>query len=51
MKCDSDAAAAECGVKWCISQCKELIEKGVPGIHFYTHYASDSVQKVAKSIY
>ena len=51
MKCDSDAAAAACGVEWCISQCKELIEKGVPGIHFYTHYASDSVQKVAKSIY
>lgn len=51
MRCTSDSQAAECGVEWCIEQCKELIAKGVPGIHFYTHYASDSVCKVAKSIY
>ena len=51
MKCQTDAAAAACGVEWCVAQCRELIERGVPGIHFYTHYASDSVREVAKAIY
>lgn len=51
LKCTSDNDAAECGVEWCTAQCRELIEKGVPGIHFYTHYASDSVRKVAEKIY
>ncbi|MDE7413607.1 MAG: methylenetetrahydrofolate reductase [Muribaculaceae bacterium] len=50
-KCRTDAEAAECGVEWSIAQCKELISQNVPGIHFYTHYASDSVEKVAKNIY
>lgn len=49
--CSSDADAAACGVEWCIGQCRELLERGVPGIHFYTHYASESVRKVAKEIY
>lgn len=50
-KCTSDAAAAACGVEWCIAQCRELIARGVPGIHFYTHYATDSVREVAEKIY
>lgn len=51
MKCRDDKEAAACGVEWCIAQCRELINHGVPGIHFYTHYASDSVREVAKAIY
>ena len=50
-KCTSDHAAAACGIEWCATQCKELIDNGVPGIHFYTHYASESVKEVAKRIY
>ncbi|MDE6237117.1 MAG: methylenetetrahydrofolate reductase [Muribaculaceae bacterium] len=51
MKCRDDKEAAACGVEWCIAQCRELISRGVPGIHFYTHYASDSVREVAKAVY
>lgn len=50
-KCGDDEAAAACGVEWCRAQCRELIEHGVPGIHFYTHYATDSVARVAKQIF
>ncbi|MBD5288367.1 MAG: methylenetetrahydrofolate reductase [NAD(P)H] [Bacteroides sp.] len=50
-KCTSDHAAAACGIEWCATQCKALIDNGVPGIHFYTHYASESVKEVAKRIY
>ena len=49
--CTSDADAMECGVEWCVAQCRELISAGVPGIHFYTHYATESVRRVASQIF
>lgn len=50
-KCKSDEAAAACGVEWCANQCRELMAHGVKGIHFYTHYAAESVSKVAGMVY
>ena len=50
-KCKTDDEAREVGVEWCIQQCKELIAKGVPSLHFYTMMASESVRRVAKAIY
>ncbi|MDH6357869.1 methylenetetrahydrofolate reductase [NAD(P)H] [Parabacteroides sp. PF5-9] len=50
-KCKNDEEAKIVGVEWCIQQCRELIAKGVPSLHFYTFLASDSVSKVAKAIY
>lgn len=50
-KCKTDDEAKAVGVQWCIAQCKELLAKGVPGLHFYTLLASDSVKKVAQAIY
>ncbi|WP_418892411.1 methylenetetrahydrofolate reductase [Limibacterium fermenti] len=49
--CQSDDEAKQVGVEWCTAQCKELIAGGVPGIHFYSLMASESVYKVAKEIY
>lgn len=49
--CKTDEEARECGVEWTTEQCRQLIAGGVQGIHFYTHYASDSVAEVAKRIY
>ena len=50
-KCKTDEEAKIVGAEWCTKQCKELIAKGVPGIHFYSFLASDSVYKVAKEVY
>lgn len=50
-KCKTNEAAKEVGIEWCINQCKELIQKNVPSLHFYTYMASDSVMRVAKEIY
>lgn len=50
-KCSTDAEATEVGIEWCIGQCKDLIKHGVPGLHFYTFLASDSVKRVAKEVY
>lgn len=50
-KCKSDEEAKAVGVEWCIQQCKDLLAHGVPGLHFYTLMASDSVYKTAREIY
>ncbi len=49
--CKDDNEVKRVGVEWCIKQCKELIQHGVPALHFYTLMASDSVYKVAKEIF
>lgn len=50
-KCKTNDEAKAVGIEWNIMQCKELIAKGVPSIHFYTMMASDSVYQVAKAVY
>jgi 5,10-methylenetetrahydrofolate reductase, prokaryotic form len=50
-KCKTDEEAKQVGVEWAIAQCKELIAKGTPSIHFYTLLATDSVRQIAKAIY
>ena len=51
LNCKTDEAANALGIEWCINQCKELIEFGVPSIHFYTVGAVESIRQVAKAIY
>jgi len=50
-KCKTDVEAAEVGIEWCTLQAKELKEKSVPSIHFYSMMATQSVRKVAENIY
>lgn len=50
-KARTDAEATEAGVEWCIAQCRDLIAHGVPGLHFYTLMASESVRRIAKEIF
>ena len=50
-QCRDDEAAAVVGREWAIAQCRELMQHGVPSIHFYTINAVDSVYEIAKAIY
>lgn len=50
-ECTDDKDVKEIGIEWCIKQCKELIEKGVPGIHFYTLGISDGVARIAEKLF
>ncbi len=49
--CSSDAEAKEIGLDWCVKQCEDLINKGVPGIHFYTMGISDGIARIAEKIF
>lgn len=49
--CKDDIAAKELGVEWCAMQAKELIDRGVPSLHFYTLMATESVRKIAERVY
>ena len=51
VKCADNAAVRELGIEWGIQQCKELIEKGVPVLHFYSMGKSDAIQRIAKEFF
>ncbi len=50
-KCKDDKLIKEIGVEWAITQCKELIDHGVPSIHFYTMGKSETTRAIAKAIF
>jgi len=50
-KCTTDEQLRELGVEWGVAQCRELMQHGVPSIHFYTVSAVDSIAQIAKQIY
>lgn len=50
-KCTTDEQAAEVGVEWCTAQVRDLIAHGVQSIHFYTMMATQSVKKVAQTVF
>ncbi len=51
VKCKTDEDAKALGIEWGVAQCKELIAKGVPSIHFYTVSAVDSIAEIARRVY
>lgn len=50
-KCTDNAQARKVGTEWCIQQSKELIEFGVPSVHYYSMGKSTSVYEVAKEVF
>lgn len=50
-KCKNDDEVMKVGLEWSIKQCKELIDFGVPCLHFYTMGKSQAVKKIAESIF
>ena len=50
-KCKTNAEVKEVGIEWSIKQCKELVKKNVPSLHFYTMSKADTTYKIAKEIF
>ncbi|MCH5222501.1 MAG: methylenetetrahydrofolate reductase [Muribaculaceae bacterium] len=49
--CKNDEEVKEIGIRWSVKQCRELLEKGAPGIHFYTMSASESIKRIAEQVF
>lgn len=47
----SPEAIRDVGIEWCIAQCKELKDAGVPALHFYTMGKAESVERVARAVF
>ena len=47
--CKTDSEAREVGIEWATMQSKELINEGVPGIHYYTLGRSDNVARIVRA--
>jgi len=47
---DDDAETLEVGVEWATRQCRELLESGVPGIHFYTMNKSPATRRIFQAL-
>lgn len=51
LKCKTDEEVKQVGVEWSVAQCRELMQAGVLGLHFYTVSAVDSIARIAAQIY
>jgi methylenetetrahydrofolate reductase (NADPH) len=50
-KCKNDSEAREAGIEWAVSQSRELIKLGVPGIHYYTLGRSDNIARIVRATF
>ena len=46
-----DEATMELGIVWATEQCRELLDHGVPGIHFYTLNRSPVTRRIYESLF
>ena len=47
---DDDQAVAKVGVHWATEQCRDLLDNGVRGIHFYTLNRSDATRQIYENL-
>lgn len=50
-KCKDNAAVKQVGIEWAVKQSRELMEFGVPSLHFYSMGKSDPIYKIAKQLF
>ncbi len=48
---DDEVATQRLGVNWGTLQCQELLENGVPGIHFYTLNKSSAARNIFENLF
>ena len=50
-ECKTPEQTRQAGVRWCIQQSQELIEAGVPVLHYYSMGKAKSIQEVAEEVF
>ena len=51
LKCKDNKTVREVGVEWAVAQSQELLEFGVPVLHYYTMGKSDNIRKIAERVF
>ncbi|MCC6640007.1 MAG: methylenetetrahydrofolate reductase [NAD(P)H] [Deltaproteobacteria bacterium] len=46
-----DAQVMELGIEWATRQCRELLDRGAPGLHFYTLNRSPATRRIHRSLF
>jgi methylenetetrahydrofolate reductase (NADPH) len=47
---EDDERTLEVGVEWSTAQCRELLARGAPGLHFYTLNRSNATRRIYQSL-
>jgi len=50
-QCKDNFEVREVGIAWCVAQSKELMESGVPFLHYYSMGKSDNIRAVAQQLF
>ena len=48
---DDGDATLELGIEWATAQCRELLEGGAPGVHFYTLNRSPATRRIYETLF
>ena len=48
---EDDDATLEVGIAWATAQCRELLDHGAPGIHFYTLNRSPATRRIHQALF
>jgi len=51
LACSNEKDVKEVGIQWMIQQCKELIDFGVPVLHFYTMGNPEPTKRIAQAVF
>jgi methylenetetrahydrofolate reductase (NADPH) len=50
-KCKNNKEIRQVGVEWCIEQSKQLLDAGVPVLHYYSMGKSDNIKSIASQVF
>jgi len=50
-KCKTAADVKQVGIEWCTAQSKELKERGVPALHYYSMGRSEGVKQIVNEVF
>jgi methylenetetrahydrofolate reductase (NADPH) len=48
--CEDEEAVVAAGIAWATEQCRELLERGAPGLHFYTLNRSRATAEIVRNL-
>ena len=51
VRANSPEAIKQIGIEWCINQSKELMQAGIPVLHYYSMGKAENIRTIAKAVF